>query len=145
MNNIEKNPEEIIEEFFNSMQRYVQNLIVKKKNLIGGLYDFFHEAWQIPKEYKGNSSQMGFIPEYLVFETVQQYVAKKKKLTFLPIIRTKTSDGNVETNYFVDDPDNPMHLLCQGLKVHDTRLAELGLQEINKAYDMTYLIKKDAY
>lgn len=145
MNERLRKPEEIIEEFFKSVQRYIQNLIITKKNLIGGLNDFFHEAWQVPKEYKGNSSQMGFIPEYLVFETVKQYVAKKKKFSFLPIARAKMSGGNVETNYFVDNPDNPMHLLCHGLRVHDTNLVKLGLCRINYSHDITYLIKKNVW
>jgi len=145
VNEFLRKPEEIIEEFFRSVQKYIKNLIDKKRNLIGGLNDFFHEAWQVPKEYKGNSSQMGFIPEYLVFETVKQYVAKKKKFSFFPIARAKISGGNVETNYFVDNPDNPMHLLCHGLRVHDTNLVKLDLCRINYSHDITYLIKKNVW
>jgi hypothetical protein len=44
MNNIIKKPERIIEEFFRSIQEYVQNLVIAKNNLMNGLYDFAHEA-----------------------------------------------------------------------------------------------------
>ena len=145
MNERLRKPEEIIEEFFKSVQRYIQNLTITKNNLMDGLYAFANKAWEVPKKYKGNSSQMGFIAEYLVFETVKQYIAKKNNFFFSPIVRTKTSDGRVETNYFVDDLDKPKHFLCQGLQISDAGLVELGLQKINKAYDVTYLIKKDVW
>lgn len=142
---LRKKPEEIIEEFFNSVQQYVQNLIIRKINLMNGLYDFHSKAWEIPKKYKGNSGQMGFIPEYLVFESVKQFIEKNNNFSFLPYVRSKTWDEDIETYYFVDDLDKPKHLLCQGLQISDTELAELGLQQINRAHDITYLIKKDGW
>ena len=142
MNELLQKPEEIIEEFFMSVQRYIQNLIVTKENLMDGLYNFANEAWKVPKKYKGNSSQMGFIPEYLVFETIKQYIAKKNNFFFLPIVRTKTSDGSIETNYFVDDFDNPNYLISQGLSIREPLSAKLGLPNIKNFHDISYLLKK---
>ena len=142
MNNFEKKSEEIIEELFKSMQRYVQNLINSKSNLMNGLYDFANKAWEVPKKYKGNSKQMGFIPEYLVFETVKQYIKKKRNFSFISLIRSKIGDGRVETIYFVNDLDNPTNLISQGLSISEPLLVELGLPYIKKSYDVIYLIKK---
>lgn len=140
-----KKPESILEDFFQSVQQYIHTLLNEDKNLIKGVSDFVTNAWEIPKEYKGQSGQMGFIPEYLIFETVKQYIEKKKKLTFLPLLRTTTFEGLVETNYFVDAKDNPTHLLCQGLRPINPRSIPLELPNLDRAHDVTYLIKKNGW
>lgn len=142
MNEHLQKPEEIIGEFFKSVQRYIQNLIVTKENLMDGLYNFANEAWKVPKKYKGNSSQMGFIPEYLVFESVRQFIERNSNISFLPYVRSKTWDGKIETYYFVNDLNDPCCLLSQGLSIRDTSLAKLGLPYIKYFHDIVYLVKK---
>jgi len=143
MSRLKIKPECIIEEFFKSIQKYVNEAIIERINLMDSLYDFDMKSWEIPKKYKGSSSQMGFIAEYLVFEAVKQYIAEENKISFFPVVRTKTSEKNVETYYFVNDRDNPKHLLCHGLQVYDTLTTTFGLPKINYAHDITYLIKSD--
>jgi hypothetical protein len=72
-----RSPEEIIESFFNSMKEYIQDLIDTKRNIMKGLYEFTRKSWEIPKKYKGNSSQMGFIAEYLILETLKLWMERK--------------------------------------------------------------------
>ena len=54
MTNFEINPEKIMGEFFNSMQKYVQNLMITNNDLMNGLYNFHSKAWEVPKKYKSN-------------------------------------------------------------------------------------------
>jgi hypothetical protein len=135
-----RSPEEIIGSFFNSMKDYIQDLIDTKRNIMNGLYKFNQKSWEIPKKYKGNSSQMGFIAEYLIFETLKLWMQRKKGISFSTKVRTRTGNNLEETNYFVDDSKNaPVHLLCQGLRV---RRNDLKLPYLKYAHDITYLIKK---
>jgi hypothetical protein len=141
MNNSKKEPGAILKEFFNSVQFYIQGLIEDKANLMDGLTHFVNKAWEVPKKYKGHSGQMGFIPEYVVFETVRQIIAKKNAISFLPVIRTKTFKGLEETYYFVDSEENPRHVICQGLRVYGIKSTPLDLPRLNCAHDIVYLIK----
>jgi len=139
MINSKKNPEEIIGGFFNSIKDYILELIDSKTNIMDGLYEFAHQSWEIPKKYKGNSSQLGFVAEYLVFETVKQHIERRTGISFLTKVRTKTFNGADETYYFLNNRNDPSHLLCQGLRINDTGL---GLPNLVYAHDISYLIKE---
>lgn len=139
---MKKNAGTIIKEFFDSTQFYIRDLLEDEASLMDGLTDFVNKAWEVPKRYKGHSGQMGFIPEYVVFETAKQFIAKENDLSFVPLIRTKTFEGYEETNYFVDSQENPVHLLCQGLRVYGNKSAYLYLPTLNYAHDVAYLINK---
>jgi len=89
MSHLKIKPECIIEEFFKSIQKYVNEAIIERINLMDSLYDFSMKSWEIPKKYKGSSSQMGFIAEYLVFEAVKQYIAEENKISFFPVVPQK--------------------------------------------------------
>jgi hypothetical protein len=77
---------------------------------------FQEAAWDIPKQFKGNSGQIGFIPEYLVFELIKRAIEKKGNV-FKQEDRTRLADGRSETFYFVDPNENPTRMLIQGLKI----------------------------
>jgi len=138
--NFKESPEEIIGGFFNSVKQYIHDLIDTKRNIMKGLCEFNQISWKIPKKYKGNSSQMAFVAEYLVFETVKSWIERKKGISFSTKARTRTSNNLEETYYFVDnDKVDPSHLLCQGLRVRGN---DLKLPNLNYAHDVTYLVKK---
>ena len=145
MNKGLKNNEKIIEHFFQSTQRYVQDCLLDGDDLMQALCIIVHKAWEIPKKYKGNSNQMGFISEYLIFETIKQYVCKKKRVSFLAIERTRTSKGLIESNYFVDSLVNPCFLICQGLRIRKNESVKLDLPNTRYAHDIVYLVKEDGW
>lgn len=145
MKDFPKKPESILEDFFISVQQYIQDLIEEEADLMAGLTDFVTNAWEVPKEYKGQSGQMGFIPEYLIFETIKQYVGKKNNFAFVPFIRSKTFEDQIETNYFVDSHDNPIYLLCQGLRIHSDISNLAGLPKLDYAHDVSYLTKENVW
>jgi len=145
MKDFPKKPESILEDFFISVQQYIQGLIEEEADLMAGLTDFVTKAWEVPKEYKGQSGQMGFIPEYLVFETVKQYLASKKNMFFMPLVRSRTIEGHVETNYFVDSKDDPRNLLCQGLRTHGDIPNLTGLPILDYAHDVFYLARENVW
>lgn len=124
-------PESILGDSFVSIQQYIQDLIEKEADLMTGLTNFVTAAWEVPKKYKGHSGQMGFIPEYLVFETLRQYIAKKNKIAFFHLIRSKTLAGIEETYYFVDSIKSPTHQLCQGLRVYEDKEKFLNLPRLD--------------
>ena len=136
-------PGKILEDFFESIQFYVRDLINEEKNLMDGLTNFVIKAWEVQKKFKGNSDLMAFIPEYLVFETVKQYIGIRKHISFLPLVRTRTFEGLEETDYFIDSQEEPTHLLCQGLRIHSDKTPILKLPKLDYAHDICYLIKKN--
>jgi hypothetical protein len=122
------------------MKEYIQDLIDTERNIMERLYEFNQKSWKIPKKFKGNSSQMGFIAEYLIFETVKSWMERKKGISFSTKVRTRTGDNLEETYYFIDnDKGDPNHLLCQGLRVRGNALR---LPDLKYAHDIAYLIKK---
>lgn len=101
------------------------------------LLAYYQEAWKVPKRFKGNSAAMGFVPEFLIFETVKQHLKKKYKSNFNIKDRTKTSGGLTETAYFVDEPE-ARHLLVQGLRIGAN---EHGFPPTDCQHDVAYMVK----
>jgi len=102
------------------------------------LLDYYHQAWKVPKTFKGNSSGMGFVPEYLIFEIVKQYLEKKNKFNFHPVPRSYTGNQE-ETYYFLDNPAEPHRLLTQGLKIREDANR---FYKTNSQHDITYQVKE---
>jgi hypothetical protein len=128
----------ILEYFFKQTRDFVGKVLSSNENYMDCLYDFYFQAWKVPKPFKGNSSGMGFVPEYLIFEIVKQYLEKKYDFVFRPVPRSYTGNQE-ETFYFLDKPEEPRRLLVQGLKIGED---EHRFHKTNAQHDITYQVKE---
>lgn len=129
--------QEIIKSFYLQTKTYVGKVIASNDNYMDCLLDYYRQAWTVPKEFKGNSTAMGFVPEYLIFEIVKQYLEKKYGFAFRSEIRSRTS-SHIETLYFVDESKEPNRLLVQGLRIGAN---EHGFHQTDCQHDITYQVK----
>jgi len=130
--------ESIFTTFFDQTKTYVARMMASRDAYMDCLKSYYDGAWSVPKEYKGNSGAMGFVPEFLIFDTVRQYLEKKYDLAFQKEERTRTA-GQIETVYFVDDPENPKRLLVHGLRI---RRNPFGFLLTDYQHDITYAIRE---
>ena len=128
---------EIIESFFKQTRDYVAQVLRSNDDYMKSLHAYYERAWTVPKNFKGNSSGMGFVPELLVFEAVRQHLEKKYGFSFSGSSRSMTSDNRTETAYFVDG-NEPTRLLVQGLRI---RSNPYGYPPTDFQHDVTYLVK----
>jgi hypothetical protein len=130
--------ESIFNTFFDQTKAYVARMLTSQGGYMDCLKAYYDGAWSVPKKYKGNSGAMGFVPEYLVFETVRQYLEKKYGIAFRKKERTYTA-GQVETFYFVDDLADPQRLLVHGLRI---RRDSFGFPPTDYQHDITYAVRE---
>ena len=132
----------ILSSFFEDIRYFVESILSCSDNYMECLKAFQKAAWDIPKKFKGNSAQLGFIPEYLVFELMKQVVEKKMGFEFKRESRTRLADKREETAYFVDRSDNPSKVLIQGLKIAKEKW-DLPLTQYQ--HDVTYMVLKEGW
>lgn len=132
---------EVLRSYFEQTQAYIAKGLASGDDLMDCLQAYYQQAWKVPKQFKGNSAAMGFVPEFLIFETVKQYLEAKYGVKFSPLDRGRISSGQTETAYFVDGPV-PKRLLVQGLKIGKN---EHGFPPTDFQHDITYMVKKDIW
>jgi len=130
----------ILTDFFKQTRKYVGSVLASGESYMDGLNKYCQEAWAIPKDFKGNSSNMGFVPELLIFEALKQKLEEKYQIILKPKVRKQTAE-KTETCYFVDKADNPCRLLVQGLRIAKGEDLSGALPPTSYAHDITYLIK----
>lgn len=128
---------EIFDSFFKQIGELAGMALRSNENLMERLREHYIQAWVAPKKFKGNSSGMGFLPEYLIFETVKQYIEKKHGILFHPVPRTYTGNQE-ETFYFLDEPGEPRRLLVQGLRINDD---PYHFHPTKYQHDITYQVR----
>ena len=138
MMNWHKMSEDVLRSYFEQTQAYIAKGLASGDDLMDCLLAYYQEAWKVPKQFKGNSAAMGFVPEFLIFETVKQHLEAKYGVNFSPLDRGRISGGQTETAYFVDGPE-PKRLLVQGLKIGKN---DHGFPPTDFQHDITYMVKK---
>lgn len=133
----ENSARELFDAFFKHTGDFVGKALRSNENLMARLREYYTQAWVAPKKFKGNSSGMGFVPEYLIFETIKQYLEKMHEILFHPVPRTYTGNQE-ETFYFLDKPGEPRRLLVQGLRVNDD---QNHFHPTKYQHDITYQVK----
>lgn len=128
---------DVLRSYFEQTQAYIAKGLASRDDLMDCLLAYYQEAWKVPKEFKGNSVAMGFVPEFLIFETVRQHLEAKYGVNFSPLDRGRISSGQTETAYFVDGPE-PKRLLVQGLRIGKN---EYGFPPTDFQHDITYVVK----
>jgi len=128
---------DVLRSYFERTQAYIAKGLASGDDLMDCLHAYYQEAWKLPKQFKGNSAAMGFVPEFLVFETVKQYLEAKYAVNFRPLDRGRISGGQTETAYFIDGPE-PKRLLVQGLRIGKN---EHGFPPTEFQHDVTYMVK----
>jgi len=132
---------EVLRSYFEQTRAYIAKGLASGDDLMDCLHAYYQAAWKIPKQFKGNSAAMGFVPEFLVFETVKQYLEAKYGINFRPLDRRRISSGQTETAYFVDGPERK-RLLVQGLRI---RKNEHDFPPTSFQHDITYMVKDDIW
>jgi len=130
--------EEILKSYFDQTAEYISGVFNSGDDYMDYLRNYYVQAWKVPKIYKGNSSGMGFVPEFLIFEVVKKHLENKYKIKFKILERTRISSDFLETAYFIDNDIDPKFLLIQGVKIRENKF---GFPLTNYQHDVTYAVK----
>lgn len=85
MNRLKIKPESIIEEFFKSIQEYVNEAITERINLMDSLDDFSMKSWEIPKNIKAVQVRWGLLLNIWYSKRLSSILQEKIKfLVLLP-------------------------------------------------------------
>lgn len=135
-------PSAIMDELFESLRSLVKEILQSDRPLIDELMKARRAFWEVPKKYKGTSSQMGFFTEYLVFEVIRTSLEMRVGQPFQILERSRSQLGQNETNYFVDNVEDPTILLSHGLRIKDPIDRRWNLPDLQEAFDIALLTKE---